>query len=122
MPAAFATSRCCPGERILGDAKLALRVTVAPEADAYTSSQPPRSAVAGPALAISTYSSEAEAPPVMTSATTNPPDGGQATAAVARHGGRVAELAAHVTRKATSRAKTPRGAGIPHLRRPLRRE
>jgi hypothetical protein len=41
------------------------------------SSQPPRSADVEPAFVISTYSSEAEAPPVTTSASSSWVDGGQ---------------------------------------------
>jgi hypothetical protein len=40
-------------------------------------SHPPRSTEVGPAFVISTYSSDADAPPVTTSASSNWDDGGQ---------------------------------------------
>src|SRR5450756_1577252 len=45
---------------------------------------PARSAGTAPAFVISTYSSEADAPPVTTSAMRSPVDGGHATAATGR--------------------------------------
>jgi hypothetical protein len=74
-----------------------------------------------PALEISTYSSEADAPPVTTSATTKPAEGGHETAAETSPGGSAAANDADEIRNETSRAKTPRGTGIRHLGRPLRR-
>jgi hypothetical protein len=122
MPVALATSRCPPGTITRGAANAALRVVVAPDAVTYTSSRPFASASTELAFAISTYSSEAEAPPVTTSATTNPLDGGQAATAAANPGGWAAAMEADATMNDTSRTKTPRGAGIRHLRRPFRRE
>jgi hypothetical protein len=74
---------CCPGASGNGDAKLVLRVMVDPEAVTYTSSRPFRSTGSEAALAISMYSSEADAPPVTTSARTGPVAGGHETGVTA---------------------------------------
>src|SRR5664280_2672446 len=67
------------------------------------------------------YSSEADEPPVTTSAITSPSERGQAAAA-ACPGERAAAVIAVTARTGASTAKTPRGAPIRHLKRPLRRE
>jgi hypothetical protein len=73
----LATSRCRPGSSGSGEAKSAFRVVVPPAAVTYSSSHPPRSAEVGPAFDISTYSSDADVPPVTTSASSNWDDEGQ---------------------------------------------
>ena len=80
-PSAFASSTWRPGSTGSDPVHAALRVTVVPELVTYTTSRPTRSAVAADALYSSTHSSDAEAPPVTTSAMTRPVDVGQLTAA-----------------------------------------
>ncbi len=80
VPTALAMSRWRPGPRSISVVQPTRRVALAPVADAYASSRPSRSIGAAPALVISTYSSEAPAPPVTTSAIRSPGDTGQATA------------------------------------------
>ena len=59
---------------------MAFRVTVPPVLVTYATSSPARSTAADEAFVSSTYSSDAEAPPVTTSAISSPVDGGHATA------------------------------------------
>ena len=85
LPAELATSTRLPGSRGVEASHEAFRVTVEPDDVAYTSSRPARSIDVAPWFAISTNSSDAEAPPVCTSETTSV-DVGQLTTA-ARTGG-----------------------------------
>src|SRR4051794_39797058 len=92
----------------------AFLVTVAPELVTYATSSPARSTLIGPALASSTYSSEADVPPVTTSATSNPVDGGHVTAAAAPRaigrgaGGDPARPSSRTTRNAAYAASRAR--------------
>ncbi len=85
-PRPFAISTWRPGSTRSDPVQAALRVTVAPEALAYTISRPARSSGAGPAFATSMYSSDAEAPPVTISATRRPWEAGHPTDDVAAIG------------------------------------
>jgi hypothetical protein len=79
MPAELASRTCWPGASDSDEVKFAFRVTVDPDEVTYTNSSPSRSWGVEATLAISTYSSEAETPPVTTSATTIPVEGGHDT-------------------------------------------
>ena len=61
----------------------AFRVTVLPLLVTYATSRPARSTAVADAFVSSTYSSDADAPPVTTSATSRPLEGGHATSACA---------------------------------------
>ena len=72
-----------PDRRSIEVAHDAFRVTVLPVLVTYATSRPARSIGLDAAFVSSTYSSDAEAPPVTTSATSSPVDAGHATTACA---------------------------------------
>src|SRR5947207_9991399 len=81
MPSEFAIRRCWPGSSGLAVVQTAFRVIVAPDDATYTTSIPARSTGTLAAFVISVYSSEAEVPPVTTSASNTLEEGGHATSA-----------------------------------------
>ena len=100
-----------PGSRTVDPAHVALRVTVEPDAVAYTTLSPTRSTGPLPWLAISTNSSDALPPPVCTSETTSV-DAGHGTDAARATSAPIGRAAAgpparHSTTRAT-RAFAPR--------------
>src|SRR3982751_5052907 len=81
VPRLLAIKRCWPGPSGWLVDQGAFRVTVAPDDVAYTTSRPDRSTDWPLALVSSTYSSDADAPPVTTSATRSAPETGHVGAA-----------------------------------------